>query len=237
MLNLSLTQSLATTISLFCAYLISVPLTGAFQAWVSKKMGDDAAQEAGFLSFNPMVHIDPIGMILLVIFGIGWGKQIPSDAHAIKNSHRILRLILVHSAETLMSLCIALSSLLIMILSFGLSPLFGAFEMFFSGNVPIHTFANLWPQASSLSIAAILLLMALVFFNIFIATLSFVTHGIRFALVLGFERGYDYVEYADYLIFLAPIIILLFFADTLRGIFMYSIVYGAYMLGYLLGAF
>ncbi len=55
-------------------------------AWVAHKCGDDTAKHLGRISFNPLVHIDLIGTIVLPLVGlftggglIGWGKPVPID--------------------------------------------------------------------------------------------------------------------------------------------------------------
>ena len=52
--------------------------------WVAYKLGDPTAKYSGRLSFNPLVHIDPVGTVLLplsmVMLGlppIGWAKPVP----------------------------------------------------------------------------------------------------------------------------------------------------------------
>jgi Zn-dependent protease len=57
-------------------------------AWTAWKCGDDTARLQGRLSLNPIVHIDPIGTVLLPLimifaspmvgrFLIGWAKPVP----------------------------------------------------------------------------------------------------------------------------------------------------------------
>jgi Zn-dependent protease len=48
----------------------------AFSAW---KLGDDTALREGRLTLNPLVHIDPIGTLLLPLLGVpfGWAKPVP----------------------------------------------------------------------------------------------------------------------------------------------------------------
>lgn len=48
-------------------------------AWSAYKLGDDTASLEGRLTLNPLVHIDPIGTILLPLLGIpfGWAKPVP----------------------------------------------------------------------------------------------------------------------------------------------------------------
>src|SRR5476649_2787998 len=57
-------------------------------AWMASKCGDDTARLQGRVSLNPLVHIDPIGTVLLPLimifaspsvgrFLVGWAKPVP----------------------------------------------------------------------------------------------------------------------------------------------------------------
>ena len=48
-------------------------------AWSAYQLGDDTASRMGRMTLNPIVHIDPIGTILLPLLGIpfGWAKPVP----------------------------------------------------------------------------------------------------------------------------------------------------------------
>ncbi len=39
-------------------------------------LGDNTAKNEGRLSLNPFAHLDPIGTLMLVFVGIGWGKPV-----------------------------------------------------------------------------------------------------------------------------------------------------------------
>ncbi len=43
---------------------------------VAYKLGDNTAKMEGRLSLNPFAHLDPIGTLMLVFVGIGWGKPV-----------------------------------------------------------------------------------------------------------------------------------------------------------------
>ena len=45
-------------------------------AWVATKLGDETPRQQGRLSLNPMSHIDPVGLICLMLLGFGWGKPV-----------------------------------------------------------------------------------------------------------------------------------------------------------------
>jgi Zn-dependent protease len=48
-------------------------------AWSAWQLGDDTAQREGRLTLNPLVHMDPLGTLLLPLLGIpfGWAKPVP----------------------------------------------------------------------------------------------------------------------------------------------------------------
>ncbi len=63
MITLKSSLHLITLLTSFLAYVIIVTTKGFFSAWVTKQMGDPTAQQEGYLSWNPLVHIDIIGAI------------------------------------------------------------------------------------------------------------------------------------------------------------------------------
>lgn len=42
-------------------------------------LGDDTASRLGRLSFNPLRHLDPIGVLFFYFVGFGWAKPVPVD--------------------------------------------------------------------------------------------------------------------------------------------------------------
>ena len=44
-------------------------------AWVSHKLGDPTPAAQGRITLNPVAHIDPLGLIMLVLFHFGWGNR------------------------------------------------------------------------------------------------------------------------------------------------------------------
>lgn len=44
------------------------------------RLGDDTAQRLGRLSFNPIRHLDIIGVLFFYFVGFGWAKPVPVDA-------------------------------------------------------------------------------------------------------------------------------------------------------------
>lgn len=48
-------------------------------------LGDPTAKRMGRLSLNPMKHIDPMGLVMLVVAKFGWAKPVPIDVRYFKN--------------------------------------------------------------------------------------------------------------------------------------------------------
>ena len=68
---------------LFPVFLLIFAVKGFVQAFVAKFMGDKTAQEYGFLTLNPLAHIDLLGLIvvLIVYFVVGtiFTEPLPSN--------------------------------------------------------------------------------------------------------------------------------------------------------------
>ena len=45
-------------------------------AYIAYRLGDDTAAYQGRLTLNPLVHLDPIGSIMLLIVGFGYSKPV-----------------------------------------------------------------------------------------------------------------------------------------------------------------
>lgn len=56
-------------------------------AFVAYKFGDLTAKNAGRLTLNPLVHLDPLGSIMLLVAGFGWAKPVPVNPFIIRQKH------------------------------------------------------------------------------------------------------------------------------------------------------
>lgn len=56
--------------------LIAITFHEFAHAYTADKLGDDTPRIQGRLSLNPLDHLDPIGSILLLFAGFGWGKPV-----------------------------------------------------------------------------------------------------------------------------------------------------------------
>ena len=64
---------------------LSLCLHETAHGWVAYKLGDPTARNLGRLTLNPLKHLDPIGFIFMLLFGIGWAKPVPINTRHFKN--------------------------------------------------------------------------------------------------------------------------------------------------------
>lgn len=77
--------------------LIAITFHEFAHAFVADKLGDDTPRREGRLSLNPIDHLDPIGSLLLLFAGFGWGKPV----HV--NSRNYTRKMSMEKGEALVS--------------------------------------------------------------------------------------------------------------------------------------
>ena len=59
-------------------FLLAVTLHELAHGWVADRLGDSTAREAGRLTLNPLRHLDPLGLLALVVTQMfGWAKPVP----------------------------------------------------------------------------------------------------------------------------------------------------------------
>lgn len=83
-------------------------------ALVAYRMGDDTAKNNGRLTLDPIAHIDPIGILMLIVFKFGWAKPVPINPGNFKK--RKQGIILVSLAGPMMNFIVAIISLLMYVL-------------------------------------------------------------------------------------------------------------------------
>jgi Zn-dependent protease len=65
--------------------LICITLHEVSHGYVAYLMGDNTAKNAGRLTLNPIKHIDIMGLLMMVIFKVGWAKPVPVNMYNFKN--------------------------------------------------------------------------------------------------------------------------------------------------------
>ncbi len=206
MINVQIAQSLISLISFLIAYIISVTLAGFFTSWVALKMGDDTPEQCGFLTLNPLMHLDLMGLLFILLFKFGWGRFIPINPFNITGRFKIVRLLTAFLAEPFAYLIISFSSLVVLIAIMGKEVLFapaGFFESF--------------PHVSSYSFAIALIFISMIFVNMMLCVITFLVNMCGLGVMLFMEKHPDYMAYTSLIMVAVPMLIFYLFRPQLMG--------------------
>jgi len=94
------------------ALVIAVTIHELAHAWVADRLGDPNPRLQGRLTLNPLAHLDPLGSLMLLITGFGWGKPVPVDAFNFDNPRRDMALSALAGPASNFILATALSLIL-----------------------------------------------------------------------------------------------------------------------------
>lgn len=79
----------------FAIVIVALTIHEAAHAWTADRLGDPTARLLGRVSLNPLVHIDPIGTILLPLLAmfsglpiLGWAKPVPVNISRLRHHRR-----------------------------------------------------------------------------------------------------------------------------------------------------
>ncbi|RLA15152.1 MAG: site-2 protease family protein [Gammaproteobacteria bacterium] len=79
MFQLLLQQQYSLFILIITALILSLTFHEYGHGIVAKFYGDDTAEKAGRLTLNPLAHIDPVGLLMVVLIGFGYAKPVPTN--------------------------------------------------------------------------------------------------------------------------------------------------------------
>jgi len=95
---------IALFVMIIIALVISLSYHEFGHAYVAKRFGDNTAEQAGRLTINPLAHIDPMGLLMVVFVGFGYAKPVPVNPRNFKSRYADL---LVAAAGPGMNLLVA----------------------------------------------------------------------------------------------------------------------------------
>jgi|TARA_B100001971_G_scaffold209999_1_gene234572 Zn-dependent protease len=106
-------------LSTFIVLLFSLTIHESAHAWTANWLGDPTARSLGRITLNPLVHVDPIGTVLLPLIAfstgapiIGWAKPVPVNVANLRNDRSDF--VWVAAAGPISNLVIALAGALMM---------------------------------------------------------------------------------------------------------------------------
>lgn len=75
-------------VAIVTALVIGITVHECSHALTAYQLGDRTAARQGRLSLNPSVHLDPLGTVMLLVAGFGWGKPVPVDPRQLRNGRQ-----------------------------------------------------------------------------------------------------------------------------------------------------
>lgn len=122
--------------------LIAITFHEFAHAYVADKLGDDTPRRQGRLTLNPLSHMDPFGVLLLLFAGFGWGKPVQI------NPNNFNRKVSIKKGNALVSLAGPAMNLILAII---FSIIYGLF-LRFSGTFVLTTAGDIIAQILTFTI-------------------------------------------------------------------------------------
>jgi hypothetical protein len=208
-LSLDLVKTLIQLMTSLITYFWLIPLLGFFRAWTAKKMGDNTPEMLGFLTLDPFVHTDMLGLGVLCLFGAGWGVHIPIYLNNINGNYANLKRLVVLFSDALLSFLVAVIAVVItIILGYNYS------QLVVVGNQP--------PSAL---VAFYALLYTTLRLSMFLMIIDLVNNLAAFVVWLMSRRTSFYNPSVQLVLILGPLFIYMFFGSYLYMALFYGVSY------------
>ena len=68
--------------------LLAISMHEAAHAWVADRCGDPTARMMGRVTLNPLKHLDPVGVLMMLVLGLGWARPVPVNPRNYRNDRR-----------------------------------------------------------------------------------------------------------------------------------------------------
>lgn len=187
------------------ALVVAITVHEFGHAWVADLLGDHTARSMGRVSFNPVVHFDPVGALMILFtltsgFGIGWGRPVMVNPRNLAGGRNGMALVAI--AGVMMNLLCAVICAVALRL---LTPFSGSFAM---------------------GQALLTLLFVLISVNVYLAAFNFIValpplDGFNFLVnVLPIGAAYSFGQLARY----GPILLLLVIIASQLGLFGFNLI-------------
>lgn len=76
--------SLAQLLAIAIALVVGITFHEFSHAFLADQLGDHRPRALGRVSLNPMRHIDPVGALVFLMAGFGWGRPVPVNVYALR---------------------------------------------------------------------------------------------------------------------------------------------------------
>ncbi len=76
---------LSSILAQVVAIAIAISVHEFGHAYSAHLLGDDTAKSYGRMTLDPIKHLDPLGVLMMIVFKIGWAKPVPVNPNNFKN--------------------------------------------------------------------------------------------------------------------------------------------------------
>ncbi len=101
------------TLPFILAILLALSVHEWAHGYVAYRLGDPTAKYEGRLTLNPLAHLDPLGTLMFLFVGFGWGKPVPINPRYFRHYRRDTALVSI--AGPLSNLMLAIASFLLLL--------------------------------------------------------------------------------------------------------------------------
>ena len=84
-LDISLFAALVFFTAIVTALILGISFHEFSHAYVADTLGDGLPRRMGRVTLNPIAHLEPMGTMLMLIVGFGWGKPVPVNPYNTRN--------------------------------------------------------------------------------------------------------------------------------------------------------
>lgn len=81
-------EFLSLAVGLLASLLIAISVHEYAHAWMADELGDSTPRNMGRLTLNPLAHLDPLGTLMILFAGFGWGKPVPVNPYYLRPGWR-----------------------------------------------------------------------------------------------------------------------------------------------------
>lgn len=221
--------------ALFIAYYVVVTVAHFFKAWVALKLGDSTPVELGFLSWNPVDHVDFIGMACFFAVGLGWGRNVPINSLNIHGRYRTAKILFANLSDIIAYISIGTVAILALVVLFGSNTLV-SFNLAFNGVLSYHKLHSLYPSYSSVHIAVGFIAICLVYLSVTLGALQFIINCFHL-FIQHYMTRYGMTEAGGLLFWIMPLFVMILLTGPLRVFIMCTIFFMSTLITQLVGLF
>lgn len=213
-MRLEMINGIRLIIVAFMYYVITFTFSGWFESLVAKYVGDDAPEQTGFLTLNPLEHFNVVGFgivlwctfyasLLPIQFIPGWGRHIPLMPEQIHGKYFKARILTEYLARSIAHLLILLTAATAL--------------MLISGAVNIYGLAAMSAtNTTSLKEGLVLLLQFMLVQNLLLFVIHFILGGFKYCIYFYMPQ-FQTVSFGTILLtFIALVVALSIFGPLLQ---------------------